>query len=81
MHDQARIDHQLRDLRDAANVLDAVRVGEAEILVESVPHVVAVEQVRVTPQRIELRFSTRFAIVDLPAPDRPVNQTMHGFVS
>ena len=34
----------LRDLADAADVLDAIGVGEAEILVQPVAHVVAVEQ-------------------------------------
>ena len=30
-HDQAGVDHQPRDLGDAADVLDAVGVGEAEV--------------------------------------------------
>ena len=46
-HDQAGVDHQLRHLGDAADVLDAVGVGEAEVLVEAVADVVAVEQVGV----------------------------------
>ena len=46
-HDQAGVDHQLRHLGDAADVLDPVGVGEAEVLVEAVAHVVAVEQVGV----------------------------------
>ena len=44
-HDDARIDEQPRDLADAADVLDAVGGREAEILVEAVTHVVAIEQV------------------------------------
>ena len=67
----------LRDLRDAADVLDPVGVGEAEIAVEPVADVVAVEQVGVAARACSL-LSTRFAIVDLPAPDRPVNHRMHG---
>ncbi len=46
-HDQAGVDHQLGDLGDAADVLDPVGVGEAEVLVEPVADVVAVEQVGV----------------------------------
>ena len=43
----------LRDLGDAADVLDAVGVGEAEVLVEAVADVVAVEQVGVPAQRVQ----------------------------
>ena len=43
-HDQADVGHQLRHLADAADVLDPVGGGEAEILVEAVADVVAVEQ-------------------------------------
>ena len=50
-HDQPRVDHQPGHFRDAADVLHAVVVGEAEILVEAVAHVVAVEQVGVLAQR------------------------------
>ncbi len=46
-HDQAGVDHQLGDLGDAADVLDPVVVGEAQVLVEAVADVVAVEQVGV----------------------------------
>ena len=52
-HDQAGIDHQLRDLGDAADVLDPVGVGEAEVLVEAVADVVAVEQVGVAAERVQ----------------------------
>ena len=44
MHDQAGIGHQLRDFADAADVLDPVGLGEAQVLVEPVADVVAVEQ-------------------------------------
>ena len=53
-HDQAGIHHQPRDLGDAADVLDAVGFGEAQVLVETVPHVVAIEQIRVPAQRVQL---------------------------
>ena len=43
--DQPGIDEQLRHLADAADVLDAVGVGEAEILVEALADVVAIERV------------------------------------
>ena len=52
-HDQAGIDHQLGHLADAADVLDAVGVGEAEIAVEAVAHVVAVEQHGVDAARVQ----------------------------
>ncbi len=42
------------DLGDAADVLDAVRIGEAEIAVEAMAHIVAVEQIGVTANRREL---------------------------
>jgi hypothetical protein len=64
----------LRHLGHAADVLDAVGVGEAEVLVEPVADVVAVEQVGVAPIACSF-FSTRLAMVDLPAPERPVNQS------
>ena len=42
-HDQAAVDHQLRDLRDAADVLVAVGGAEAEVAAQPVADVVAVE--------------------------------------
>ena len=45
-HDQPGLGHQLGDLAHAADVLDPVDVGKAEIAVEPVPHIVAVEQHR-----------------------------------
>jgi hypothetical protein len=47
---QARVGHQRRDLGDAAEVFDAVGFGKAQILVEPMPHVVAIEQIRVPPR-------------------------------
>ena len=52
-HDQPGVDHQPRDLGDAADVLDAVGVGEAEVLVQAVADVVAVEQVGVAAARVQ----------------------------
>ena len=45
--DQPGIGHQPRHFGDAADVLDARRFGEAEILVEPVADVVAVEDIGV----------------------------------
>ncbi len=52
--DQARIDHEPGDLADAADVLDAIGGGEAEILVQPMADVVAVEQVRAHAERVQL---------------------------
>ena len=43
----AGVDHQPGNLSHAPDVLDAVGIGEAEVLVQPVPNVVAVEQVGV----------------------------------
>ena len=42
--DEPGIDHQARHLGDAADVFHPVLIREAQILVEAVPHIVAVEQ-------------------------------------
>jgi hypothetical protein len=52
--DQARIGHQLRDLADAADIFDAVGVGKAQILVEAVADIVAIEQEGVRFRRVQL---------------------------
>ena len=78
-HDQAGIDEQLRHLADAADVLDAVGIGEAEVAVEAVADIVAVEQHGVARRARCSCCSTRLAIVDLPEPDRPVNHRIAGF--
>ena len=52
-HDQAGVRHELGDLRDAADVLHAVGVSEAEVAVEAVANVVAVKQHRVAPERMQ----------------------------
>ena len=46
-HDQPGIGHQPGDFADAADVLDPVGLGEAEIVVEAVADIVAVEQIGV----------------------------------
>ena len=43
-HDQAGVRHQPRDLADAADILDSVGLGEAEVAVEAVTDIVAIEQ-------------------------------------
>src|SRR5690348_4755280 len=55
-HDETRVGHEPRDLADAADVLDAVGLSEAEIAVEAVAHVVTVEQESVPSARGELLF-------------------------
>ena len=52
-HDEAGIGHQAGDVGDTADVLDAVSVGEAEIAVEAVADVVAVEDEGVAAQLVE----------------------------
>ena len=54
--DQPGIGHQLRHFGDAADVLDAVLVGEAEVAVEPVADIVAVEDVGVAARRVQLLF-------------------------
>ncbi len=51
---RAGFHHQLRHLADAADVLHAVGVGEAEVLVQPVADVVAVEHHGVDAARVEL---------------------------
>ena len=51
--DQPGIRHQARDFGDAADVLGAVGLREAEVLVEAVPDVVAVEHDRVHAGEVE----------------------------
>ena len=50
-HDQPGIDEQLGRLADAADVLHPVGIGEAEIAVEAVADIVAVEQIGVPALR------------------------------
>ena len=46
-HDQPGLGHQLGDFADAADIFDPVDFGEAEIAVEPMADIVAVEQDRV----------------------------------
>jgi hypothetical protein len=55
-HDQAGVDHQLGDLGDPADVLDPVLLGEAEVAVEAVPDIVAVQQIGVAAQGVQALF-------------------------
>ena len=77
-HDQAGVDHQLRDLADAADILDPVGFGEAEVAVKTMAHIVAVEHVRVNAARVQplSRRGSRWSIC--PAPDSPVNHRTAG---
>ena len=43
-HDEAGVGHQPRDFADPADILDPVGLGEAEIAVETVADIVAIEQ-------------------------------------
>ena len=51
--DEAGVDHQRRDLGHPTDVLDPVGVGEAEVVVEPVADVVAVEQEGVDAERVQ----------------------------
>ena len=53
-HDHAGIHEELRHLPDTPDVLDAIGVGEAQVAVQAVAHVVAVEHVRVRAPGVEL---------------------------
>src|SRR4029079_17348269 len=56
-HNQARVSHQSRHFADAADVFDPVRFGEAEVAIEAVADVVAVEQEGVAAARRKLLFN------------------------
>ena len=45
--DQPGIHHQPRHLGDAPDVLDPIRLGEAQIAIQAVAHIVAIEQISV----------------------------------
>jgi hypothetical protein len=55
-HDQSGIDEQLRHLGDAADVFHPIGIAEAEIAVEPMAHVVAVEQIGVAAAGVERAF-------------------------
>ena len=52
--DHACVDEQLRDFADTADVLHAIGVGEAEVAIQAVADVVAVEHVSVRATRVQL---------------------------
>ena len=52
-HDQSGVGHERGDLGDPADVLDPIGFGEAEVAVEPVPDVVAVEEVGVAAEGVE----------------------------
>ena len=56
-HDQAGVGHQPRDFADSADILNAVGLGEAEVAVEAVADIVAVEQEGVAAAGRELLFN------------------------
>ena len=51
---KAGIDHQTRGVRGSADVLDAIRIGKAQVAVEAMAHIVAIENVRVPAERKQL---------------------------
>ncbi len=53
-HDQSGIDHQLRDFARAPDIFDPISLGEAEVAVEAVSDVVAVQQHRMMRHREQL---------------------------
>ena len=53
-HDEAGVGHQPRHLAHAPDVLDAIGGGEAQVFVEAVANVIAVEQCRVHTARVKL---------------------------
>ena len=65
-HDQPGVGHQPRDLGHAPDVLHAILVGEAQVAIQAVAHVVAVEQEGVVARGVQPLLD---AVVDyLPTP-------------
>ena len=58
-NDQPGIDEQLRHLGDAADVLHPVGIGEAQVAVQAVADVVAIQQVAVAASRRQPAFHPR----------------------
>ena len=52
-HDEPALGHQLRDFAGAADVLDAVGFGEAEIAAQAMADIIAIEQHGVVPGRVQ----------------------------
>jgi hypothetical protein len=67
------------DFADAADVLDAVGIGEAEVLGSARGGRCRRRADEGVSARAISFFSTILAMVDLPEPDRPVNQSTTGF--
>ncbi len=76
-HDQAGIDEQFGDFRHAPDVFDAIGCREAEIPVDAMPQIVAVEQVGVTAEREQSLFD-HVSDRRLARTERPVNQRTAG---
>ena len=55
-HDQSGLGHELGDFADAADVFDPVDFGKAQILVEPMPDIVAIEQDGMDAMRVKPRF-------------------------
>ena len=70
---KAGVGHEPRHLRHPADVLDAIGIGEAEILVEPMSDVVAVEQISVTAEGMQPLLDAGWRWSICPAPDSPVN--------
>ena len=78
MVNDAAVGEQLGDLADAANVLLAVGCGEAQVLVEPMADVVAVENVG-EPALLDQGVLQREGDGALAGADRPVNQSVAPF--
>ena len=80
-HDQPGIGHQLGDFADPADILDPVGLGKAQILVEAVAHIVAVEQEGVPVHQVQRLFHLigdgRFARARQPG--EPQHARLSGF--
>ena len=66
---------------NAADILDAIRLGEAEIAVESVTYVIAVEHEGVLAERMKLLLQLICDGGLATAPGEPVNHSSAGFTS
>ena len=76
-HDQPGIGHQLGHLADAADVLHPVGLGKAKIRFKPC-RTLSPSSITVWMPRACRPASTRLAMVDLPAPGRPVNHSTAG---
>ena len=73
-HNQPSIDHQFRDLGDAAQVLHSIHLGETQIPIKPVSDIVSIKQISVSALGMELLLSNE-AMVDRAGesgePDTP----------